>query len=75
MRFRFGDIVESGRVSPGDPNRVGVFVRLIHRGRLALVTDTAGRFWEHVMDDDDRLAVIGSYVKGGPLPAPTIEEV
>jgi hypothetical protein len=60
---RFGDVVENGWASDGNPTRVGFFVRegrrtgRMNRGRYFEVTDGEGKFWELPVDRESKIIV------------------
>jgi hypothetical protein len=62
-RPRFGDIIENGWASEGNPTRTGLFVRegvrtgRLNRGRYWQVTDGKGKFWELAPTGEHRITV------------------
>lgn len=58
VRFRFGDIIDNGWASKGNPMRVAIFVR--HKSKTIELTDGKGEFWETYHDKENRNAKIGS---------------
>lgn len=62
-RLKFGDIVVNHWASDGNPNKIGVFVKL--KAKSILVTDMKGKFWEPVFDSQSKLQIIGTVVSDG----------
>lgn len=64
-RFRFGDIIENGWASEGNPYRIGIFVR--HKNKTIELTDGKGKFWEVIHDKEHRNIRLGSLCENPEL--------
>jgi hypothetical protein len=56
--LKFGDIIENGHASEGNPTKVGIVVKA--RGHSINCTDGAGLFWDLCFDHGTKIKIHGN---------------